>query len=157
MTHVHWQTAIFTSHGLYAHAYISTLCSPLSGKQQRQKFHLSRPISVYGLCLTVSLPMAGRAFLQMDQAKPAHQKILRYFEKRRQNSDMGCRFSLCAGCHTKETPQYPSKSLHNFTNSERFSFRKNAVITTTYRNNLAAGNVGLGKPVEFIHLTVGHY
>jgi len=68
---------------------------------------------------------------------------------------MDRRFSLCAGCHTKETPQYHSNSLRNFINSERFSFLKNIVITATYRNNLATGNVGFRKPVEFIHLTVG--
>jgi len=50
MTHVHWQADIFTSHGLHAPAYISTLCYPISGKQQRQKFHLSRSISLHGLC-----------------------------------------------------------------------------------------------------------
>ena len=52
MTHVHWQAGIFTGHGLHAPAHISTLRYPISGKQQRQKFHLSRPISLHGLCST---------------------------------------------------------------------------------------------------------
>lgn len=52
MTRVYWQPDIFTSNELHAPAYISTLCCPLSGKQQRQKLHLSRPISLHVFCST---------------------------------------------------------------------------------------------------------
>ena len=52
MTHVHWQADIFTSHGLHAPAYIPTLYYPLSREQKRQKFLLSRPISLHSLCST---------------------------------------------------------------------------------------------------------
>lgn len=49
---VYWQADIFTSHGLHAPAHLSSLCYPLSREQQRQNFHLSRPISLHGLCST---------------------------------------------------------------------------------------------------------
>lgn len=103
----------------------------------------------------ISLPMAGGDLLQMDQTKPTHQKFLWHFGERSENSNMDRSFSLCAGSHTKETAQYTGESLHNFTNSERLDFRKNTVITATYRNSHATGNIGSRKPVEFIHLTVG--
>ncbi len=91
----------------------------------------------------------------MDQAKPAHQEFLWHLGECRKDSNLDRRFSLCAGRHTQEATQDSGKSLHNFTNPECLSFRKNIVITTTYRNNHATGNVGFRKPVEFIHLTVG--
>jgi len=71
-------------------------------------------------------------------------------------TNLGCRINLCAGCHTQKAAQDASESLHNFTNSQRLSFRKNTVITTTYRNDSGTGNLRITKPVEFIHLTVGH-
>ena len=117
-----------------------------------QQFH---PASI-DHCTAVSLPLAGRAFLQMDKTKSAHQKFLRYFGERCKNSNLDCRISLRAGCHTQKTAQHTSESLHNFTNSQRLGFRENTVITTTYRSSTGNGNLRIPKPVEFIHLTVGH-
>ena len=107
-------------------------------------------------CATVSLQMASRALFQMDQAEPANQEFLWHFGECRQNSNLDRSVGICPGRHTKETTQYPSESLHNFTNFERLSFRENTLITATYRNDHSTGNPGFRKPVEFIHLTVGH-
>src|SRR3990172_666965 len=117
-----------------------------------QQFH---PASI-DHCKTVSLPLAGGALLQMDKAKLAHQEFLRHFGERSKNSNLDCCISLCAGRHTQKASQFTSKSLHNFTNSQRLNFRKNTAITTTYRNHAGTGNCRIPKPVEFIHLTVGH-
>jgi len=106
---------------------------------------------------TVSLPLAGGTLLQMDQAKPAHQKFLWHFGERCQNSNLDRHISLYTGSHTQEATQYTGKSLHNYANPKRLGFRKNIAITNTYGNNYATGNLGFRKPVEFIHLTVGHY
>src|SRR5208282_4691379 len=106
-------------------------------------------------CTTISLPLASGTLFQMDQAKPAHQEFLRHFGERSQNSNLDCRLSLRTGRHTQEATQYPSESLHNFTNSERLGFRKNITITVTYRSQHSTGNGRFRKPVEFIHLTVG--
>jgi hypothetical protein len=107
-------------------------------------------------CTTVSLPMASRALFQMDQAKPTHQEFLWHFGECRQNSNLDRGVSICSGSHTKEATQYQGESLHYFTNFECLGFRKNTLITATYRNNHSTGNLGFRKPVEFIHLTVGH-
>ena len=101
--------------------------------------------------------MAGRAFLQVDQAKPAYQEFLWHFGECRQDSNLDRCLSVRLGCHTQKTSQYPCKSLHNSTNIERLSFRKNSIVTATYRNSTGRGNLEFQKPVEFIHLTVGHY
>jgi hypothetical protein len=107
-------------------------------------------------CATLPLPMAGGAFLQVDQTKPAHQEFLRHFGECRQNSNLDSCFSICPGRHTQKTSQYTDQSLHNFTNIECLGFRKNPVATATYGNNSGGGNLRSSKPVEFIHLTVGH-
>jgi len=107
-------------------------------------------------CTTVSLPMASRALFQMDQAKLTNQEFLRHVRECRQDSNLDRGVGIHPGRHTEKTTQYPSESLHNFTNFERLHFRKNTLITTTYRNNHSTGNLGFRKPVEFIHLTVGH-
>lgn len=52
MIHVLWQIDIFSSHGLHAHAHVSPLRRSFSGRPQCQKLHLSRPVSLYGLCST---------------------------------------------------------------------------------------------------------
>lgn len=52
MTNVFWQTDIFSSHGLYAHAHVSSLRRSFSWRPQCQKLYLSRSISMYGFCST---------------------------------------------------------------------------------------------------------
>lgn len=104
----------------------------------------------------VSLPMAGGTLFQMDQAKPAHQKFLWHFGERCQNSNLDRSVSIRLGSYTQKTTQYPGKSLYDSTNLKRLRIRKNAFVTTTYRSNFSARYLGFQKPVEFIHLTVGH-
>ena len=41
---------------------------------------------------TLQTTMASRAFLQMDQAAPAHQKFFRHFGERREDSNLDCCF-----------------------------------------------------------------
>ncbi len=104
----------------------------------------------------ISLPMAGRTLFQMDQATSTNKEFLWHFSERRQNSNLDRCISIHPGHHTQKTTQYISKSLHDSTNIERYGFRKNPAVTATYRNNIGRGNLGFPKPVEFIHLTVGH-
>ncbi len=108
-------------------------------------------------CTALSLPMAGGTFLQVDQAKPAHQEFLWHIGECCQNSNLDRCLSIRRGCHTQKKAEYPSKSLHDSTNIERLGFRKNSIITATYGNNHGGGILRVPKPVEFIHLTVGHY
>ncbi len=103
------------------------------------------------------VPMASRTFLQVDQAKPAHQKFLRHFEECCQNSNLDRYLSIRLGRYTQKAPQYTGKSLHNSSNIERLCFRKNSFVRATYGNNPGSGNLRFPKPVEFIHLTVGRY
>ena len=113
-----------------------------------------RPASTY-YRTALPLPMAGRTFLQVDQAKPAHQEFLRHFRECCQNSNLDRYLSIRLGRHTQKAAQYPDKSLHNSTNIERHGFRKNSAVRAIYGNNPGRGNLRFPKPAEFIHLTVG--
>ena len=103
------------------------------------------------------VPMAGRTFLQVDQAKPAHQKLLWNFGECCQNSNLDRYFSIRFSRHTQKAAQYPDQSLHNSSNIEHHGIRKNSAGTATYGNSPGRGNLRFPKPVEFIHLTVGRF
>lgn len=84
----------------------------------------------------VPMPLAGRTVLQMDQAKPANQDLLRNFGKRSQSPNLDCRFDLRTRCHHEEAAQSRDQSLHNSTGFKRNHFRTNALIAGTYRFGL---------------------
>jgi hypothetical protein len=81
----------------------------------------------------VSVPLAGRAVLQMDQATPANQIIFRYNRERCQIPGMDCSFSLRTRFHYQKTAQNHDQSLHNSTGFELNHFRKNVIITDGYK------------------------
>lgn len=101
--------------------------------------------------------MAGRTFLQVDQAKPAHQEFLWHFGKCCQNSNLDRYLSIRFGRHTQKAAQPPGKSLHNSANIKRLGFRKKSLVRATCGNSPGRGILIFPKPVEFIHLTVGRY
>ena len=63
----------------------------------------------------VSLPVAGRIVLQMDQTTPAHQVILRYLRERSEDTGLDSRLRVRAGCDHQEAPELRPESLHNST------------------------------------------
>ncbi len=50
VTHVYRQTRFLSSHGLHAHAYLSTLCHTISRRLQSEEVYLPRSIPLHGLC-----------------------------------------------------------------------------------------------------------
>ena len=81
--------------------------------------HQQLQSACHDYCRVVPMPLAGGAILQVDQAKPENQDLLRHLRKRCQSSDLDSNFSLRAGCHHEETTQNQGQSLHNFTGLER--------------------------------------
>jgi hypothetical protein len=73
-------------------------------------------------CRPESLPLAGRTVLQMDQAEPENQDLLRYFRKCRQNPDLDCRLGVRACRNYEETAENRGQPLHNSTVLERYNF-----------------------------------
>jgi len=74
--------------------------------------------------LAVSLSLAGRAVLQMDQATPAHQIIFRHLRECRQDTNLDSRIRVCSGRHHKKTTQHQEQSLHNSTVFEYHCFEQ---------------------------------
>jgi len=82
------------------------------------------------------MPLAGRTVFQMDQAAPSDQSVFWHIRERRQNTDMDCGISLCAGGYHKKASQTGIEPLHNSTDFERNAFRESLYFTSTYGKQL---------------------
>jgi hypothetical protein len=71
----------------------------------------------------LSLPLAGRTILQMDQTASADQAVLWHYRKCSEDADMDCNFALRLSRHREKTAQYRGFTLHNPTDFEPDSFR----------------------------------
>ena len=75
---------------------------------------------------SLSLPLANRIVLQMDQATSAHQKLFRHFRQQRQDPNLDRGHCLCAGSNCQKALGPEARSLHFATDSKSHSFRENA-------------------------------
>src|SRR5438552_1112278 len=82
---------------------------------------------------SLSLPLANRTLLQMDQTTSAHQEIFRYFNQQRQDANLDRRRGLCAGSDYQATARSGPQSLHNSTDLESHAVRENAAFTSVCR------------------------
>jgi len=87
----------------------------------------------------LSLPLADRAVLQVNQAAPAHQGVLRRLGERRAQPDLDRGERLCAGCHPEETPRPRRLALHNPTDPQPYPVRESPARSTICPNRHAAG------------------
>ena len=87
-------------------------------------------------CTALSLPMAGRALFQVDQAASSYQVILRYVGERGQDADMDCGDGVCAGCGAQEAVGPLGRALHNFAGFEFDPVRQNAYFQAVFRHRL---------------------
>ena len=85
-------------------------------------------------CRAVSVPLAGGVVLQMDQAAPADQGVLRHQRERGEDSSMDRYIHLCSCSHCQEKIEAGSKPLHDSTDFERDSFRENAHFAGAFCN-----------------------
>lgn len=74
---------------------------------------------------TLSLQMESGAFLQMDQAAPAHQGVLRHVRERGQDPSLDSHSRLCPRRHRQETARFGGFPLRNPTDFEPDAFREN--------------------------------
>ena len=76
--------------------------------------------------LTIAkLYKAGGTVLQMDQAAPAHQGVLRHQRKRRQIANLDRRLGLRPRRHRQKTPRASRQPLRNSTNPQPHPLREN--------------------------------
>jgi len=74
---------------------------------------------------SLSLPVAGRTLLQMDQAAPAHQSVLWDDRQCSQNSSLDRDLSLRLGSDRQKAAQPRSEPLQHSPGLERHAFREN--------------------------------
>ena len=77
----------------------------------------------YRSALSVSL--ADRIILQMDQATSSNQSLLWHERQCRQDSDLDRHHRLCDDRNRQKATEVGTESLHNSTDFKRHSFRKN--------------------------------
>src|SRR6266516_2459907 len=75
---------------------------------------------------TLSLSLANRTLLQMDQTTSPHQKLFWHFRQQRQDPSLDCHHSLCVSSNRQETSGTQARSLHFVTDPESHSFRENS-------------------------------
>ena len=80
---------------------------------------------------TLQGPLAGRTFLQVDQAAPADQSVFWNLGKRCEVPNLDRDLNLLAGCHFEKDNASGPESLHNFTGFEPLSFRERPYPATT--------------------------
>src|SRR3990172_1170471 len=85
---------------------------------------------------TLPLPLAGRTVLQMDQAAPAHQSLLRYLGERGQDPDLDRHLRLRPRRHCQEAAKTRTQPLLNSTDSERDPFREKPHFAGTFATRL---------------------
>src|SRR5713101_1171989 len=73
---------------------------------------------------TLSQSLAGGIVLQMDQATPAYQKVLRHFRERTEDSNLDRHLGLRARGDCQKTIEARRQPLQNSTNIERLALRK---------------------------------
>ena len=80
--------------------------------------------------------VAGRTVFQVDQAAPEDKELLWYLGKRCEDTSLDSSFGICTRSNYEKASQPPGKSLHNFTDFERISFRKNTTLSAGYSQQL---------------------
>ena len=80
--------------------------------------------------------LAGRIIFQVDQTTPQDQEIFWNIRECCENPSLDSRLRLRACRDTKKTSSPPRKPLHNFTNPQRLSLRKNIALSANYRTKL---------------------
>jgi len=79
------------------------------------------------------MPVASRAYLQMDQETLTNKGFLWYKQKRSKNSNLDCYLSLLTDSYSNKKAKIAGfEPLHNSTGFEWPPFLKRIIITVTY-------------------------
>lgn len=100
-----------------------------------QQFHVAR-IDDYR---TLSMSLAGRTVLQMDQTTSSHQNILRDVGECRENTNLDGGFRIRPGCHYQKAPQSRRFALHFITGIFSHPVRENPFKSRISRQHPFAG------------------
>ena len=88
-------------------------------------------------CSALQVPLADRNSLQMDQAIPAYQDVLRHHRELGKDSNLDCHQCLCSGGNYQERTQNRTEFERNLANSQHYTFRKSSYYRSTYEKYIA--------------------
>lgn len=80
-------------------------------------------------CRSLQISLAGGTFLQMDKTTFENQILLWDIRERGKDTNLDSDLDLCSDCDRSKKAQFKAVTLHNSTDFERSSFRKNAYFT----------------------------
>src|SRR5918996_2192095 len=106
---------------------------------------------------TLSLALADRVVLQVDQTASSYQSVLWHHRKRRQNSNLDRYLGLRARGHHQKTAQPIGESLRTSTDSKPNLVRKNSTNSITCQFRPSNRFARSSQTIESIQLTLGHY
>src|SRR6476620_5059327 len=104
----------------------------------------------------VSLSLAHRVVLQVDQAALAHQSLLWHIGECSEDSAVDCGVGLCAHCYRQKAARSARFALRIATDFEPHHVRKNPVATTAYILRAPESIALLSQSTVFVQLTLGH-
>lgn len=99
---------------------------------------------------SISMPMAGRAVLQMDQTTPSDQSLFRDFRKRGEDPNLDCSLGLRLGCNPQKAFKYIIQPIRNSTDLESNSVRKSPAGSITYKIRALRNSTNIRKAAVFV-------
>src|SRR6266849_1934804 len=106
-------------------------------------------------CAPLSQSLAGGAVLQMDQAAPANQKVLRYFSERPENSNLDRHLDLRARGDCQKAIEARRQPLQNSTDLERLALRENSDFRSSFIIRLRYPANQCWQTTDLVPLTLG--
>jgi len=104
----------------------------------------------------IPIALASRIVLQVDQAAPAHQTLLRHLRERREDPglDRGC--CVRVSCHRSQASQSRPVLARNVTDSEHYTVRENSFVSAPYLLSNHRRSQHRPQPTNFTMKRVGH-
>src|SRR5579863_7052282 len=102
------------------------------------------------------MSLAGRTVLQMDQAAPAHQSLLRRVGERGQNANLDGHRGVRAGGHRPQTAGARLGTPFGPANSQRLPVRESSLDSSAYPKQRAIAIISIPQPTENVQHLTGH-
>ena len=137
-----------------------TCVAPLSRSRDRQEPGVpDQPVCVAGAdhLRPVPLPMAGGAVLQVDQAAPAHQTLLRHFRERCADANLDRHQRLRAGGDHQEETSSEGVPTYAATDLVADALRETAAETSGCGRRANRNLPRILQATESIRVLTGHY
>src|SRR5215475_10077146 len=117
----------------------------------------SYDVGAFDRLRVVSLALASRTVLQMDQAAPAHQTLLWHLRERREDPSLDRGRCVRISCHRSQASQSGVVLTRNVTDSEHHTIRENPDDSAPYLLCNQRKYLRRSQSTDFTMKRVGHY